>query len=101
MAERSNRCLQLALRLLGKRRLEGAEIEIRRASEEVARVLLLEKNVLEIMPPKIYLPHLKKEATSFYRTFSEIHNLERIQRNEVETAIYNISKWLKKTFQEI
>jgi len=101
LAERAHKSLQLAENLFERRKLEGAEIEVRKAAEELARVLLLERDILEIIPPKIYLPHLREEVPKFYKTFLEVHNLENIQRNEIEAAIQSISNWRERTFEEI
>ena len=94
LASKAQSSLILAQNLLEKGKVDGAEIEIRRAAEELARVLLLESDVLEIVSPKYYLPHLRNESPDFYRTFREVHNLEKIHRDEAEAAIQRVSKWL-------
>jgi len=91
----------LAQSHLEKRRLEGAELEVRRAAEELARALLLERDVLEIIPPKIYLPHLRKEVPRFYSIFCQVHNLRSVQRKNVEAAIQDISIWQERIVEEI
>jgi len=101
LLERAEKSLDLAQNHLEKRKLEGAGIEIRRAAEELARALLLEMDILEIIPPKIYLPHIRKEIPTFYRTFCEIHNVEMIQREKVEAVIQHISRWRERIVKEI
>jgi len=101
LAEKAHKSLCSAQNLLERRELEGAELEIRKAAEELARVTLLEKDVLEINPPKTYLPHLRNEAPGFYSTFQEAHNLKNLQRNEIIATIQDISKWLERTVEEI
>lgn len=101
LVERAYESLHLAQHLLERRKMEGAEIEIRNAAEELARALLLERDILEIFPPKIYLPHLRKERPRFYPTFCEVHNLEKTRRKDVEAAIQQISRWWERIVQEI
>ncbi|MCW4025912.1 MAG: nucleotidyltransferase domain-containing protein [Candidatus Bathyarchaeota archaeon] len=95
LANKAKSSLLLAQTLLEKKELDEAEIEIRRAAEELARVLLLENDVFDIVSPKYYLPHLRKKTPDFYRLFSGVHNLTRIQRDEVDAAVQDISKWWK------
>ena len=101
LASKAQSSLLLAQNLLEKGKVDGAEIEIRRAAEEVARVLLLESDILEIVSPKYYLPHLRSEFPDFYRTFCEVHNLEKIRRDVAEAAIQRVSKWLGIVVNEI
>ena len=101
LASKAQASLLLAQNLLEKGKIEGAEIEIRRAAEELARVLLLEGDILEIVSPKYYLPHLRNESPDFYRTFREVHNLKKIHRDEVEAAIQRVSKWVGMIIDEI
>jgi predicted nucleotidyltransferase/uncharacterized protein (UPF0332 family) len=101
LVERAEESLLLAEDHLRKRRLEGAELEIRRAAEELARALLLERDVLEIIPPKIYLPHLRRQVPRFYRIFCEVHNLGSVQRKNVEAAIQQVSIWQEWTVEKI
>ena len=63
--------------------------------------MLLEKDVVEINPPKMYLPHIRKQITKFYISFSEIHNLKNLNRIRIEVAIQIISTWCEKAVQEI
>ena len=101
LVERAEKSLYLAENHLEKKRLEGAELEIRRAAEELARALLLERDVLEIIPPKIYLPHLRKEVPRFYRIFREVHNLKSVHSRDVEAAIQQVSIWQERIVEEI
>ncbi len=101
LAGKAKASLLLAQDLLEKRELEAAEIEIRRATEELARVLLLECDVLDLVSPKYYLPHLRREAPDFHRTFSEVHNLGEIHRDQVEARIQLVSKWWRLIVDEI
>ena len=101
LVERADWSLRLAQSHLEKRRLEGAELEVRRAAEELARALLLERDVLEIIPPKIYLPHLRKEVPRFYSIFCQVHNLRSVQRKNVEAAIQDVSIWQERIVEEI
>jgi len=101
LVERAHKSLHLAQNLLERKELEGAELEIRKAAEELARVILLEKDVLEINPPKTYLQHLRNEVPDFYSTFREAHNLTNRQRNEIIAAIQSISKWRERAVEEI
>ncbi|MFB0504553.1 MAG: nucleotidyltransferase domain-containing protein [Candidatus Bathyarchaeia archaeon] len=101
LVERADSSLRLARSHLEKRRLEGAELEVRRAAEELGRALLLERDFLEIIPPKIYLPHLRKEVPGFYSIFCEVHNLRSIQRKDVEAAIQQVSTWQGRIVEEI
>jgi len=98
--DKAHESLRLAKILLEKKELEGAELELRKASEELARAILLETDVLEIIPPKCYLPHLRK-TLSFYSTFREVHNLENLSKDEIEAAIQNISEWRERMVEEI
>ena len=87
--------LKRAAHLLGEGEIEGTEFEIRLASEDIVRAFLLEKNIPEINPPKIYLPQLRTNLPSIHSLFAKIHNLEEIRRIDVELAILKCSKWIK------
>jgi len=101
IAERAHRGLRLAEELLTRRELEGAELEIRRAAEDLARAVLLERDVLEIIPPKSYLPHLREEAPEFYSAFRTIHNLKNIRRETIAATLQLISEWRERTVEAI
>lgn len=100
LIKKANKSLHLAENLLICRQLEGAEIEIRKSSEGIARVMLLEKDILEINPPKIYLPHLRNKEPEFYIIFSEVHNLKKLNRNKIEVAIQIISGWCERVVKD-
>lgn len=100
LIKKANKSLHLAQNLLKSGELEGAEIEIRKSSEEIARVMLLERDILKINPPKIYLPHLRNKEPEFYITFSEVHNLKKLNRNKIEVAIQIISGWCERVVKE-
>ena len=100
LLEQACKSLQFARNLLEKKELEGAELETRKAAEEIAKVVLLEKDVTEIVPPKNYVPNLRNIAPDFYGVFREVHNLGFIRRNEVESAVQQISNWREKIAEE-
>lgn len=100
-AERAKRSLHLAQELVKKRELEGAELEIRRASGELARAILLKRDILEIISPKVYLPHLRNEVPDFYSKYREIHNIKELHTEEIEAAIHNVSNWRERIIEEV
>ncbi len=101
LVEKAHEYLHLAKDLMESGELEGAEIETRRAAEELARAMLLRRHVLEINPPKNYLPHLRSEFPDFYEIFREVQNLQNLNTTEIELDISNISNWRSRTAEEI
>jgi len=99
--QRAQRNLRLADSLLKAAELEGAELELRKAAEELARAVLLENDVLELIPPKNLVPSLRDKASGFYGTFRAVHNIEKIDVEDVEVAIHEVSHWVDRTAEEI
>jgi len=101
LADKANESLHFARKLLGEEELEGAELKARRAAEELAGAVLLERDILDIRPPKCYLPRLRDEVPEFYVAFREVHNLGKVRRNTITAAISGISEWRDRVAEEL
>jgi hypothetical protein len=75
------------------------EIELRISSENLGRLLLLQKQILDINPPKYYLPSLREAYPDFYDTFCVIHNLLLLEPPQIEKNIGRLKTWIS-TFSQ-
>jgi predicted nucleotidyltransferase len=92
--------LSVTHHLLVRGELEGAEVELRKSVEYLARVMLLERNVVEINPPKIYVPWIRRTLPDVYPTFCDVQNLGTTERREVETALRLVTAWRERAAME-
>jgi hypothetical protein len=85
--------LPLAEENLREGRIEGSELEIRRAAEEVGMALLIGEDIPEIYPPKIYLPRLRKYLPCFYEKFKEINNMGKLDILRISEDMAHLHRW--------
>ncbi len=85
--------LALTDRRLARGELEGAEVELRKSVEYLFRVLLLERNVCEINPPKLYVPQIRRTLPALYPMFCDVQNLGTMERTAVEEALRLLTAW--------
>jgi hypothetical protein len=85
--------LALAEENLREGRIEGSELEIRRAAEEVGMALLLREDIPEIYPPKKYLPRLRKHLPDFYEKFIEINNMGKLDLLRISEDMAHLHRW--------
>lgn len=76
------------------------EIELRISSENLGRLLLLKKQILDINPPKYYLPSLREAYPDFYDTFCVIHNLLLLEPIQIEKNIGRLKTWISSLSQQ-
>lgn len=94
LLQRSRDSLKYASKHIDKQRNLLAEIEIRISSENLARLLLLKKKVLDINPPKHYLPLLGTIYPHFFTIFCAIHNLQTLKSTQIERNIRQLKNWI-------
>jgi len=92
--------LSVTHHLLARGELEGAEAELRKSVEYLARVMLLERNVVEINPPKIYVPWIRRTLPDVYPMFCDVQNLGTTERREVEAALRLVAAWRERAAME-
>lgn len=94
LLQRTHDSLELAFTHIDNQRNLLAEIEIRTSSENLGRLLLLRKQILDINPPKYYLPPLREIYPDFYETFCVIHNLTMLESAQIKKNVRQLKKWI-------
>ncbi len=95
LLSRTNDSSKLAFEYLNKQRNDLAELEIRNSFENLARLLLLKKKILDINPPKYYLPLLKNTYSYFFTIFCAVHNLQALNPIKIEKNIRQLKTWIQ------
>lgn len=78
---------------LARGQLEGAEVELRMSMEYLIRAMLVERNIFEINPPKLYVPQIRRTLPDVYPMFCDVQNLGTTERTEVEEALHLVTAW--------
>jgi predicted nucleotidyltransferase len=94
LLQRTRDSLKFASKHIDRQRNLLAEIEIRISSENLARLFLLKKKILDINPPKYYLPSLRKSYPHFFTVFCAIHNLQTLKSIQIEKNIRLLRNWI-------
>lgn len=94
LLQRTHDSLELASIHIDNQRYLLAEIEIRMSSENLGRLLLLRKHILDINPPKYYLPSLREVYPDFYDSFCVIHNLKMLKYVQIKRNVCRLKKWI-------
>lgn len=97
---RTRSSLELAALHIANQRDQLAEIEIRISSENLGRLLLLKKQILDINPPKYYLPLLRDAYPDFYTDFCIIHNIQTLEPLRIERNIYRLKTWISTLYPQ-
>ncbi len=101
LGRRISRGLDLAERLLEEGELEGAELELRKGTQDTSMALLLKKDLSRIHPPKAYLPQIRCNLPAFHEIIFDIENLEHVDRSWVEASIKSLREWRQRLMGEI
>lgn len=100
LLKRALNSLELASSHITNQRDLLAEIEIRVSSENLARFLLLKKEILDINPPKYYLPLLRDAYPDFYSIFCIIHNLQMLESIQIKKNICRLQTWISTLYSQ-
>ncbi|MEM2514505.1 MAG: nucleotidyltransferase domain-containing protein, partial [Candidatus Bathyarchaeia archaeon] len=71
-----------------------AELNLRDASINVARALLIKINVPEINTPRLLIPHIRRRFPEFYKVLREVCGLDEVEKDEAEARIKEVKEML-------
>jgi len=100
LLQRTRKSLQLASSHIDNQTDFLAEIELRTSSENLGRLLLIKKQILDINPPKYYLPSLREAYPDFYNTFCFIHNLRLLEPTQIKKNICRLKTWISTLYRQ-